>query len=52
MQKNFVEYGQRLEKIIADIKKELKAKPKAEYGSGFGLTRTFCISRSSRRKSP
>jgi sugar phosphate isomerase/epimerase len=28
MQKNFVEYGQRLEKIIADIKKELKAKPK------------------------
>jgi sugar phosphate isomerase/epimerase len=28
MQKNFVEYGQRLEKIIADIKKELKARPK------------------------
>jgi len=28
MQKNFVEYGQRLEKMIADINKELKAKPK------------------------
>jgi sugar phosphate isomerase/epimerase len=28
MQKNFVEYGQRLEKMIAGIKKELKEKPK------------------------
>jgi len=28
MQKNFVEYGQRLEKLIADIKKDLKARPK------------------------
>jgi sugar phosphate isomerase/epimerase len=28
MQKNFVEYGQRLEKIIANTKKELKEKPR------------------------
>lgn len=28
MQKNFAEYGQRLEKMIGDIKKELKARPK------------------------
>jgi hypothetical protein len=28
MQKNFVEYGQRLEKMISDIKKDLKEMPK------------------------
>jgi sugar phosphate isomerase/epimerase len=33
MQKNFVEYGQRLEKLIADIKKDLKAKPKMAAAS-------------------
>jgi sugar phosphate isomerase/epimerase len=33
MQKNFVEYGQRLEKLIADIKEELKAKPKIAAAS-------------------
>ena len=33
MEKNFVDYGQRLEKMIADIKKELKAKPKMAAAS-------------------
>ncbi len=33
MQKNFVEYGRQLEKLIADIKKELKATPKIAAAS-------------------